>query len=108
MPVDFADSLKQALRSYLGDGYLDINLAAGIAGTSERTLQRVLADSGLTYRRLIQEARFEAAVLMLNNPGIKIIDVAYALGYENPSNFSRAFRRMAGVTPYEFRIQQTV
>jgi AraC-like DNA-binding protein len=36
-------------------------------------------------------------------PDAKIIDVAYATGYADPAHLARAFRRMAGVTPREFR-----
>ena len=70
-----------------------------------RTLQCGLAQSGLSYSRLIQEARFEAAVYLLGDPDMKIIDVAYATGYEDPSNFARAFRQLAGVSPQEYRMQ---
>lgn len=106
LPADFADSLKQTLRAYLVDGYPDIKLAAELAGTSVRTLQRGLAQSNLIYSKLIQETRFEAALQLLSDPDMKIIDVAYATGYEDPSNFARAFRRLAGVSPHEFRMQQ--
>lgn len=105
LPVDFADSLKQTLRAYLVDGYPDIKLAAELAGTSVRTLQRGLAQSNLVYSKLIQEARFEAALQLLGDPDMKIIDVAYATGYEDPSNFARAFRRLAGVSPQKYRLQ---
>ena len=57
----------------------------------------------LTYSRLLDQVRFEKAAEMLRKTDAKIIDVAYATGYENPSHFSRAFRRIAGVTPREFR-----
>lgn len=106
LPVDFADPLKQTLRAYLVDGYPDIKLAAELAGTSVRTLQRGLAQSDLIYSKLIQETRFEAALQLLSDPDMKIIDVAYASGYEDPSNFARAFRRLAGVSPQEYRLQQ--
>ena len=81
-------------------------MAAEIAGTSVRTLQRGLANSDLSYSRLIKEARFEAALQLLGDPDMKTIDVAYATGYEEPSNFARAFQRLAGVSPQEYRLQQ--
>lgn len=54
---DFPQALKLALRPYLGDGYPDVNLAAQIAGTSARTLQRRLMRVGLSYRTLVREMR---------------------------------------------------
>jgi AraC-like DNA-binding protein len=46
----------------------------------------------------------EAAVELLEGSDSKIIDVAYAVGYEDPSHFSRAFRRLKGTSPREFRV----
>ena len=106
--LDFPGSLKLALHPYLRKSYPDINLAAEIANTSVRTLQRWLAQFGLSYASLVQQARFEVAVEMLKDPSITSIDITFAVGYENPSNFARAFRRIAGISPQEYRRQQDV
>ena len=104
--LDFPGSLKLALRSYLQEGCPDIHLAAEMAGASVRTLQRRLAEFGMNYSNLAQQARFECAVDLLKDPGLKSLDIAQAAGYEDPSNFARAFRRIAGVSPREYRCQQ--
>lgn len=96
---DFPEALKLALRPYLGDGYPDVNLAARIAGTSARTLQRRLMRVGLNYRTLVRETRVEAAAAILADSNAKVLDAAYAVGYTDPSNFARAFRRVAGGSP---------
>jgi AraC-like DNA-binding protein len=70
---------------------------------SERSLQRRLAEHGLRFARLVEEARFEAAQRLLREPGRKIVDVSLALGYTDSANFTRAFRRWAGVPPQAFR-----
>lgn len=103
-PSDFAESLKRVLKSYLGDGYPSIELAADISRTSIRTLQRNLAQYGITYSKLVDLARYEAAATLLRDPNIKIIEIAYAVGYDDPSHFSRAFRRIAGTSPREYRV----
>lgn len=104
--LDFPGSLKLALRSYFQEGYPDIRLAAEIAGSSVRTLQRQLAQFGLSYSHLVQQTRFEMAVEMLKDQEKKSLDVAQALGYEDPSNFARAFRRIAGISPREYQLHQ--
>ncbi len=101
---DFPGSLKQVLKAYLREGYPDISLAAEIANTSVRTLQRQLTGAGLSYSELVQQARFDAAAHLLKDPARSIIDTAYEVGYEDPSNFARAFRRIAGVSPREYRL----
>ncbi len=103
--LDFTGSLKAALRSHLPAGYPDVLVAAEIAGTSVRTLQRRLMRFGLNYSCLIQQVRFEVASEMLVDPSVKILDVARAVGYEDQSHFTRAFRRIAGVSPTEYRMQ---
>lgn len=103
---DFAGALKTTLKSYLCDGYPDISLAAKIAGTSVRTLQRNLSGSRATYSSIVDAARFALAAELLADPDHKIIDVALAVGYEDPSHFARAFRRVCGLSPREFRRSQ--
>jgi AraC-like DNA-binding protein len=101
---DYVSALKGVLKPYLPDGYPGIELAAEILGTSVRSLQRTLAECSTTYSKLIEETRVEAAVELLESSDSKIIDVAYAVGYEDPSHFSRAFRRLKGTSPREFRV----
>jgi AraC-like DNA-binding protein len=97
-------SLKQAVQGYLQDGSPDIELAAEFAGVSARTLQRRLAQQGHTYSKVVDEARFEIArQLLIGESGMKVGDIAFEVGYRDHAHFTRAFRRIAGVTPREFR-----
>jgi len=100
---DFPVSLQEIVQTYLDDGYPDITLAANIIGCSVRTLQRRLKQYGLSYTDVVQQARFRLATDLLSDPGTKVIDAALAVGYEDPSHFARAFRRLAGVSPNQYR-----
>jgi AraC-like DNA-binding protein len=100
----FIYALKRKLQESGSDGYPDVEKAAAIMRTSVRTLQRALSDAGVTYSKVVEYARFEAAAEMLTNPDLKIIDIAYTLGYQDPSHFSRAFRRVSGRSPRDFRL----
>lgn len=102
--ANFIYGLKRTLIEHSSEGYPGIDSAANLMRTSVRTLQRHLAQAGLTYSKLVEYARFEVAAEMLANPNLKIIEIAYTLGYEDPSHFSRAFRRIAGQSPREFRL----
>lgn len=101
--TDFIYLLKRALKKHLSEGYPDLEFAARAMHTSVRTLQRNLARVGMSYSRVVEYVRFEIAAEMLRRPNLKIIDIAYSLSYQDPSHFSRAFRRIAGQTPREFR-----
>lgn len=102
---DIVELLKLMLPAYLDEGTTALADVAEIAGVSTRTLQRKLADLGLTYSDILDTVRYEHASGLLRDTDCRIIDVAYSSGYTDPAHFSRAFRRMTGVTPRRFREQ---
>lgn len=100
---DFVGSLQQVLTPLLREHYPAIEVAAEIAQTSVRTLQRRLADHGLTYSRLISRLRYQRAIHWLVNSDLKMIEIAAELGYQDAAHFTRAFKRWTGVSPQTFR-----
>jgi len=102
---DFAGRLMQCLEPHFLDGYPPITRAAEIAGTSARTLQRRLAARGSSYSELVDRARFDVASRMLAETDAPSIQIAQATAYTDPSHFARAFRRLTGVSPREYREQ---
>ena len=70
---------------------------------SERTLQRRLKDEGVTFAALVDEVRPDLARMYLADPKLAIFEVAFLLGYSEPSAFNRAFRRWTGTSPSDFR-----
>ncbi len=103
VPDCLVSQLRHLIQPYLGEMYPPIGLAAEITGTSVRTLQRRLGELGATYSDVVEAARFEVASDKLRSSDVRIIDIALAVGYEDQSNFSRAFRRVAGLTPCQYR-----
>lgn len=106
MPVDLLASAEQLIVSLLGDGYPSVEAAAEAICMSPRTLQRRLADSGVTYSSLVASSRIRLARDWLTTPDIPITDIAAMLGYKEASNFSRAFRRQTGMSPQAYRHSQ--
>ena len=100
---DYVSTLRAIMKSYLADGYLSERVAANLMGTSVRTLTRRVAENKLTYGALIDEVRFSVATEMLQDPGIKIIEIARSVGTSDQSNFTRMFRRICGLTPLQYR-----
>jgi len=100
---DFVGSLKQILLAYIQQSDLSIELAAALCNTSARSLQRKLTKMGTRYSEVLDQTRFHAASRMLQEPDMKVTDVAHRLGYSDSAHFSRAFRRIAGVNPQVFR-----
>jgi AraC-like DNA-binding protein len=102
---EIIDTLKLMLPSYLDERPPALAEVAEMAGVSTRSFQRKLALAGMTYSGLLDTVRFDKARKLLLDTDFKIIDVAFASGYADPAHFTRAFRRIAGVTPRQFREQ---
>ncbi len=100
---EFVSLLRMLVQPYIGGGHTEVAFAAELAGVSTRTLQRQLTQCGSSYSRVLEEARFSLARRGLEDPDLKVIDVAMIAGYESPQHFSRAFRRFTGVTPSAYR-----
>ena len=67
-------------------------------GISPRTLRRQLADNATTLRQLLDEVRRERADQLLA-AGTSVKEVAFELGFSEPSAFSRAYKRWTGKAP---------
>ncbi len=92
----------RTVRALLHGGDADLETLASRLSMSPRTLQRRLSDEGVSLRALSESARRARASSLLEG-GASIAEVAYALGYSEPSAFHRAFRRWTGQTPERFR-----
>src|SRR5262249_11414108 len=95
--------VRQIVTRLLPGGYPDVRSVAKMLGLSTRTLQRRLFEEGVTYGRVLAQARFDLAQRMLEDPDCKVIEVALDLGYSDPAHFARAFARWTGLAPREFR-----
>ena len=107
IPDNFIDTLPILVELLLVDGYPGIDLAAEAAGLSTRTLQRSLADLGLSYSQVVDTTRMRLATHWLESTDMSIMEIALALGYTDTSNFTRAFRRRAGIPPQRYRALTT-
>jgi AraC-like DNA-binding protein len=72
---------------------------------SARTLQRRLAGEGLSFDGVLDELRRELALRHLADRRVAIAEVAYLLGFSEPSAFHRAFKRWTGTTPGAARLE---
>ena len=106
-PRDFLDAISAIIRTSTATGPSTLNRVAAAAGTSARSLQRRFAASNVTFSDFVARTRLSHARDLLRDPEVKTIDVAFELGYSDPANFTRAFRRWTGVSPREYRVSLT-
>lgn len=70
---------------------------------SVRTLNRRLDELSCNYRKLLREMRFETAAELLQGTDLPIAIVAQRAGFNDASNFVKAFREWADTTPNRYR-----
>ena len=89
-------------RDYASDLSLD-DIARRVA-SSRRQLQRAYAEIGrTTFRDHLTRVRMERAADLLATRMFTVREVANRVGYRQPAQFAKAFRRHHGVAPSDFR-----
>lgn len=100
---DFADRVRTLLADELQGGNPSADRVAERLRMSTRTLGRRLRELGTSHREILEGLRRDLAARYLGDRGLSIGEVAFLLGYSEPSAFHRAYRRWTGRTPAEAR-----
>ena len=101
-----SERVRSAIWAAMGDGRPTLERIASALHLPARTLQRRLADEGTSLHREIEEIRKSMAIAMVRDRAISIDEVAFLLGYAEPSTLFRSFKRWTAMTPREFRSMQ--
>ena len=104
--LDVQDGLLTRVRRLLltrpGD-FPDLESAASALHTSGRSLRRHLAAAGTSYQQVLDEVRKRLALQYLETTHLPLFEIAVLLGFSDPSNFRRAFRKWTGRAPTDYR-----
>ena len=89
-------------REYASELSLD-DIARRVA-SSRRQLQRAYAEiGGTTFRDHLTRVRMDRAAEMLAARTLTVREVAHRVGYRQPAQFAKAFRRYRGMAPSDYR-----
>ena len=79
---------------------ISLDELAYLSGRSLLSFKREFQDIyGESPARWIREKRLSKAQQMLRSSSLSVADVAYSLGFENPTHFSRIFKQQYGYAP---------
>lgn len=95
-------SVRQLLLARPGV-FPDIEQVAERLSISVRTLQRKLNDEGTSFQHVLDEVRFQLAKEYLSETRLPLQEISLLLGYNEPSNFTHAFKRWATMAPNFYR-----
>ena len=59
--------------------------------------------TGLNFVEYVARTRFEKACRLLRDDDLRIIEIAFAAGFQSLSQFNRVFKRLCGKSPTQFR-----
>ncbi|MCP4137770.1 MAG: helix-turn-helix transcriptional regulator [bacterium] len=100
------EKIKKAI-IYINENYMEQisreGLAASLDINHDHLSKSFKIYTGKKIIEYINELRVKRAVLMLKDPDKTIITIAYDVGFESLRTFNRAFVKVMGVTPSEFR-----
>lgn len=83
---------------------LDLSALSREVAASRRQLQRVFAEiGGTSFRSYLAEVRMRRAADLLAGGDGAVREVASSVGYRQPAQFAKAFRRHHGSPPSSFR-----
>jgi AraC family transcriptional regulator, regulatory protein of adaptative response / methylphosphotriester-DNA alkyltransferase methyltransferase len=101
----FDDATAIVEEEFASDLSLD-DIARRVA-SSRRQLQRAYAEVGdTTFREHLTAVRMDRAAEMLGIRGMTVRDVAHRVGYRQPAQFAKAFRRHHGLSPSTYRARR--
>lgn len=86
------------------EGELTLDEVAAELQVSPGHLSRVLKQTtGTAFVDALARVRVRKAAILLGDPAVKVYEVAERVGYASQHYFSRAFRRVLGVAPSDYR-----
>jgi AraC-like DNA-binding protein len=102
---DAQAALSASVRRLMLDkqsGFPSLQVTARLFHMTPRTLHRRLREERTSYQAILDEARRRLAEHYLQNGNFTIQEIAFNLGYTDPANFRRAFKRWENMSPSEY------
>ncbi|GAB4404353.1 MAG: AraC family transcriptional regulator [Rhodoferax sp.] len=102
-PASWSEQVRRVLLRGMHGERATLPAVARELGLSARSLQRRLHDEDAGFAALLDEVRRTLALQWVGQDKLALGEVAYLLGFSEPSAFHRAFRRWTGLTPQTLR-----
>ena len=102
---DFKQQVIVCIQQMMSSGHLSIESVCEVLAKSKRTLQRRLKEQGTDFKTLLETIRMEKARWYLVSSDIDVTLISEIVGYTDVGNFSRAFKRVNGLSPANWRLQ---
>jgi AraC-like DNA-binding protein len=107
MDEQFLNRLLTVFEKHLSDpGYSTESFAREVGLSSSQLNRKLRALTDLSSHSFILNLRLKRAAQLLKNRTATVSEIAYSVGFKNPSKFASAFKRQYGSTPTDFSAKQ--
>ncbi len=100
---DLLASVSSTIARQMTKELPSLRSTADVVHLSERTLQRRLAGTGVSYSKLVDGVRRDLALKHIGDAGLSISEIAYLLHFADSTAFYRAFKRWTTEAPAQYR-----
>ena len=106
-----SDKIKDEILEYINKEYsnnqLCISVVAEVFGFSESYFSQLFKEVvGTNFSTYVEKVRIEEACYLIREQRISIDEISRMTGYNNTHSFRRAFKKVMGVVPSEYRVQE--
>ncbi len=99
-------NVVEYIRTHVTDGLLLEDVAKEFFVSPNYLSSIVHKETGITYRQHVIDAKMTVAKQMLDDTRMRAEDIAYAVGYENYVSFYNVFKKVAHMSPMEYRMHR--
>ena len=101
---DLEEKVLVIINEFISDPELSVDFVAQKMDVSRTTLFRGMKEElGVTPSKYIKKVKLQKAIELLNETDLRISEIAFQLGFSDPSYFTRIFKSEMGVSPHEFK-----
>lgn len=100
---DVTMQVRSKLIKHLPSGYVSEEEIASSIHISRRSLQRRLRENGMSFTQLLENTRRDLSLQYVRDPQHSFNEIGFLLGFSEPGNFSRAFKRWYSKSPSQYR-----
>jgi AraC-like DNA-binding protein len=101
--MNLADRVERLVQLLSMENRADLDTVAAMAELRPRSLQRHLHEHGTSFREIVTRAQMRRAGRLAGETSLTLTEIAFSLGYQDPGNFTRAFKQFHGCSPSSFR-----
>lgn len=103
------EHLAASVLDYIEDNYCDSSLSltsiAVVFELSEPYISNLFKEvTGENISSIIEQKRIDKACELMTNTNMRIVDITESIGYASDTSFRRAFKRLKGISPSEYKI----